>query len=93
MNLYMFHGGTNFGFMNGANVNSGDLYQPTITSYDYDAPLSEHGAVTEKFVAIKSLLAELPETGSPCVLLLALLFSLLLFLVCFVASLLRCLCL
>jgi beta-galactosidase len=36
--LYMFHGGTNFGFMNGANAAPGPKYQPTITSYDYDAP-------------------------------------------------------
>lgn len=47
VNMYMFHGGTSFGFMNGANVNndqpdnSGN--QPDTTSYDYDAPLSEAG--------------------------------------------------
>ena len=49
----MFHGGTNFGFMNGANWNIGAdsgrfEYQPVTTSYDYDAPLSEHGNMTDK---------------------------------------------
>lgn len=53
VNYYMFHGGTNFGFMNGANWNVGAEtgrfeYQPVTTSYDYDAPLSEHGNMTEK---------------------------------------------
>ena len=39
VNFYMFHGGTNFGFMNGANiVGTGGVmvwpnYAPTITSY------------------------------------------------------------
>ncbi len=36
VNIYMFHGGTNFGFTNGANDKG--IYEPTITSYDYDAP-------------------------------------------------------
>lgn len=60
VNMYMFHGGTNFGFMNGANVanslddNSG--YQPDTTSYDYDAPLTEAGDYTLKYVAVKELL-------------------------------------
>uniref|UniRef100_A0A8C1TK85 Beta-1,3-glucuronyltransferase 1 (glucuronosyltransferase P) b n=1 Tax=Cyprinus carpio TaxID=7962 RepID=A0A8C1TK85_CYPCA len=39
INLYMFHGGTNFGFMNGALANPS--YKALVTSYDYDAPLSE----------------------------------------------------
>ncbi|XP_014673936.1 PREDICTED: beta-galactosidase-1-like protein 2 [Priapulus caudatus] len=51
VNYYMFFGGTNFGFMNGAN---GALippyYQPTITSYDYDALLTESGDVTPKYI-------------------------------------------
>ncbi|CAK7356865.1 unnamed protein product [Dovyalis caffra] len=49
--LYMVHGGTNFGFYNGANtgVDESD-YKPDITSYDYDAPITESGDVdNEKF--------------------------------------------
>ena len=36
VNLYMFHGGTTFGFMNGANIDGG-RYHPQTTSYDYDS--------------------------------------------------------
>ncbi|XP_071958964.1 beta-galactosidase-1-like protein 2 [Antedon mediterranea] len=57
INFYMFHGGTNFGFWNGANIHH-QVYQPDVTSYDYDAPLSESGDATEKFFKIKQLLKE-----------------------------------
>jgi beta-galactosidase len=55
VNFYMFHGGTNFGFWNGANRQ--DRYEPTITSYDYDSPLSEHGDATEKWFKVREVLA------------------------------------
>lgn len=55
-NLYMFHGGTNFGFYNGANCMPASPYYPTITSYDYDALLTEWGAPTKKYWAVKQLL-------------------------------------
>ena len=55
--MYMFHGGTNFGFTNGAN-HTIEEYQPTITSYDYCAPLSEAGDMTPTYYAIRDLLAE-----------------------------------
>ncbi|CAG7652165.1 beta-galactosidase [Paenibacillus allorhizosphaerae] len=61
VNFYMFHGGTNFGFYNGANY--GSAYEPTVTSYDYDAPLSESGDVTDKFVAIRKVLQQHGEIG------------------------------
>ena len=49
LNLYMFHGGTSFGFMNGANYGSspGSAYSPQTTSYDYDAALDEAGRPTK----------------------------------------------
>jgi len=56
VNLYMFHGGTNFGFMNGANCQGGQ-YRPTITSYDYDAPLNEAGDITPKYQAFREVIA------------------------------------
>ncbi|WP_271853895.1 glycoside hydrolase family 35 protein [Planococcus maritimus] len=59
VNFYMFHGGTNFGFMNGANHY--DVYYPTITSYDYDSLLTEGGAITEKYKAVKKVLSEYRE--------------------------------
>jgi beta-galactosidase len=55
VNFYMFCGGTNFGFMNGANFEDG--YRPTVTSYDSDAPLSEDGRPTEKFWAYREVIA------------------------------------
>ena len=57
LNFYMFHGGTNFGFCNGAN-HTGAQYQPTITSYDYCALLTESGDLTPAYHAIRKLLGE-----------------------------------
>lgn len=56
VNLYMFHGGTNFGFMNGANARPGPSYQPTVGSYDSDAPLDEAGDPTPKYFAFREVL-------------------------------------
>ncbi len=55
-NFYMFHGGTNFGFTNGANYS--DKYEPTVTSYDYNAPLSEAGDRTETYYRLRDILEE-----------------------------------
>src|SRR5699024_10912047 len=54
VNLYMAHGGTNFGFTNGANDKGN--YRPTITSYDYDAPIAEDGTPTDKFDALQQVI-------------------------------------
>ena len=57
-NLYVVHGGTNFGF--GAGANADDDYsnfQPVITSYDYGAPIDEHGAPTADYHVFRKLLA------------------------------------
>ncbi|XP_029111493.1 beta-galactosidase-1-like protein 2 isoform X2 [Scleropages formosus] len=61
INIYMFHGGTNFGFMNGA-VDYG-TYKPQITSYDYDAPLSEAGDYTKKYHLLRSLFSSYQMSG------------------------------
>ncbi|MBB6670644.1 glycoside hydrolase family 35 protein [Cohnella nanjingensis] len=66
VNFYMFHGGTNFGFYNGANHI--DHYEPTVTSYDYNALLSEAGDPTDKYWAIREVIgryAELPDEPVP----------------------------
>jgi beta-galactosidase len=55
-NFYMAHGGTNFGFTAGANYNDEHDIQPDITSYDYDAPISEAGWATSKYTALRELM-------------------------------------
>ncbi|WP_328461732.1 beta-galactosidase [Streptomyces sp. NBC_00669] len=56
VNIYMGHGGTNFGWWNGAN-HDGNAYQPTCTSYDYGAPVGEAGELTAKFHAFRDVIA------------------------------------
>ena len=70
VNVYMFHGGTNFALASGANDKG--TYQPVTTSYDYDAPLDEAGNPTAKYWAFRSVLAkhaavpaDVPHTASP----------------------------
>jgi len=56
INMYMFHGGTTRGFMNGANYKDGTPYEPQISSYDYDAPLDEAGNATSKFMKFREVI-------------------------------------
>jgi beta-galactosidase len=57
INMYMFHGGTTRGFMNGANYKgAGTRFEPQISSYDYDAPLDEAGNATPKFRSFRSVI-------------------------------------
>ena len=77
INYYMFHGGTNFGFTNGANYHEGPVYgldndpythhgyEPTVTSYDYCAPLSESGDLTPTFYAVKEVLESVTGQKAP----------------------------
>nr|XP_033775209.1 beta-galactosidase-1-like protein 2 isoform X1 [Geotrypetes seraphini] len=63
INLYMFHGGTNFGFMNGAlHFNE---YKADVTSYDYDAPLTEAGDYTSKYFKLRDLFSKFIEEPLP----------------------------
>ncbi|MFJ4593363.1 MULTISPECIES: beta-galactosidase [unclassified Kitasatospora] len=72
VNLYMAHGGTNFGLWSGANHTgtSPDTpgYEPTTTSYDYDAPIGEAGELTPKFHALRDVIGRylpLPDGELP----------------------------
>lgn len=62
LNYYMFCGGTNFGFWNGANDAPGS-YAPTTTSYDYDSLLTEAGDRTEKYYRVRDILQK--QFGAP----------------------------
>lgn len=69
-NFYMVHGGTNFGFYSGANYDKKHDIQPDLTSYDYDAPISEAGWATPKYRALRNTIqqhteSELPEIPDP----------------------------
>jgi beta-galactosidase len=60
VSIYMFHGGTSFGWMNGANSN-GKNYEPDVTSYDYDAALDESGHPTPKYSLFRDVITR--DTG------------------------------
>ena len=66
VSLYMFYGGTSFGWMNGAN-SDGKNYEPDVTSYDYDAPLDESGRPTPKYFAFRDVIAKVIGTAPPAV--------------------------
>ncbi len=66
VSAYMFHGGTNFGFMNGANCF--DKYEPTVSSYDDDAPVNEYGDLTDKYFRFREVIskyAPIPDIELP----------------------------
>ena len=56
LNMYMLIGGTNFGFTSGANHY--EKFKPDVTSYDYDAPLTECGDITPKYMALREVIAK-----------------------------------
>lgn len=58
INLYMFRGGTNFGFMNGCSAR-GNNDLPQVTSYDYDAVLTEWGNPSDKYYELQKVMKEL----------------------------------
>eukprot|EP01119_Soliformovum_irregulare_P007749 TRINITY_DN2022_c0_g1_i2.p1 TRINITY_DN2022_c0_g1~~TRINITY_DN2022_c0_g1_i2.p1 ORF type:complete len:692 (-),score=206.77 TRINITY_DN2022_c0_g1_i2:236-2110(-) len=70
VNIFMFVGGTNFGFMNGADgdPNSEDpfnRYFAITTSYDYDAPINESGSLTEKYFKLKNVISKYAQVDIP----------------------------
>ncbi len=64
-NLYVVHGGTNFGFTAGANSFSQSQFQPDVTSYDYDAPIDEQGNPTPKYFALRNLISKYVDYKIP----------------------------
>ncbi len=63
VNMYMFIGGTNFGFTNGANHY--EKFAPDVTSYDYDALLTECGDITPKYMAIRQVISNFIDYELP----------------------------
>lgn len=64
LSLYMVHGGTSWGWMNGANNDHGG-YQPDVTSYDYDAPLDESGRPRPKYFRLRQIIQEATHLQPP----------------------------
>ncbi|QIY91285.1 glycoside hydrolase family 35 protein [Chryseobacterium gallinarum] len=64
-NYYMVHGGTNFGFTSGANYDKDHDIQPDLTSYDYDAPISEPGWATPKYKALREIFQKINHEKLP----------------------------
>jgi beta-galactosidase len=69
-NLYVIHGGTNFGFTSGANAFTPVQFQPDVTSYDYDAPINEQGQPTPKYFALRNMIKQyvnytIPDVPTP----------------------------
>ncbi|TKS67301.1 Beta-galactosidase [Collichthys lucidus] len=56
VNMYMFEGGSNFGYWNGTVPITTLRFRSVVTSYDYDAPLTEAGDPTEKLLAIRDVI-------------------------------------
>lgn len=63
VSLYMANGGTNFGLWNGANHDR--VLQPTVTSYDSDAPIGEDGTLGAKFHELRRILAPFHDRELP----------------------------
>ena len=63
LNMYMLIGGTNFGFTSGANHY--ELFKPDVTSYDYDAPLTECGDITPKYMALREVIKKYVDYELP----------------------------
>jgi beta-galactosidase len=64
-NLYVIHGGTNFGFTAGANAFSPTQFQPAVTSYDYDSPINEQGQPTAKYFMLRRLISQYVNYSIP----------------------------
>ncbi|XP_057605433.1 beta-galactosidase-1-like protein 2 [Hippopotamus amphibius kiboko] len=62
LNFYMFHGGTNFGFMGGSA--SSNVYLPMVTSYDYGALLTEDGAYTPEYLTFQEFFQSVTDVPS-----------------------------
>ena len=65
VSIYLFQGGTNFGWMNGADSHTGADYHPDTTSYDYDAPLDESGRPRYKYELFREAIENATHSSLP----------------------------
>ena len=64
ISIYMEHGGTSFGWMNGANMDH-TPYEPDVTSYDYDAAMDESGRPTPKYFLFRDAIVRATGATPP----------------------------
>ncbi len=64
-NLFVVHGGTNFGLTAGANVTASGCIQPDLTSYDYGSPIGEQGNLTPEYFEYRHIIAAALPEGTP----------------------------
>ncbi len=72
-NIFVLHGGTNFGLTAGANTNpDGSKFEPDLTSYDYGSPIGENGNLTKEYFEYRDIIkaalpaeTEIPEPVQP----------------------------
>ncbi len=64
-NLFVVHGGTNFGLTAGANITASGSIQPDLTSYDYGSPIGEQGNLTPEYFEYRSIIAAALPEGTP----------------------------
>ncbi len=63
-NLFVYHGGSNFGLTAGANCNGqGGEFRPDLTSYDYGAPVGENGNLTKEYFEYRDIILAAIPTG------------------------------
>lgn len=65
INFYMIHGGTNFAFNSGANFDKKRDIQPDLTSYDYDAPITEAGWASPKYDSLRTVIQKYAKGKLP----------------------------
>lgn len=64
ISIYMVHGGTSLGWMNGADMNH-KPYSPDVTSYDYNSAIDESGRPTEKYFLFRDAIARATGVKPP----------------------------
>lgn len=65
-NMFLVHGGTNFGLTAGSNTNpfNGTAFQPDLTSYDYGSPVGEHGNLTKEYFEYRDIIQGFMPQGT-----------------------------
>jgi len=64
-NIFVLHGGTNFGFTAGANNGGKGGYRADLTSYDYGSPINEQGYATKEYGQLREIIGSFIAKEKP----------------------------